>query len=415
MVGSNISSGLGRFALCETLESRKLFASVGTDASFNGGQFFTQFYGISESANEVVVLKDGRVLVGGHAEDAAGKERAVFALYNKNGTLGTSFDGDGKLILSTAATGKIGSVLDLQLTKDGNILVVGVGNLQKLKSNGTVDTSFGNAGYAALPTANDNSQAVVLADGSIRYGSYDGVSGVLRSATYSPTGKSTQSLRRSITRGGGEVLVTSATLVLPYATGTARAFRPDLSIESKFGRGGVLDLKPAVNAWIRANGPWYEGDTFVRAPAVDYSLDRSAWTKTGYAFFADTTAVSEKVPETNNANSTVTEIYAYANTTGTTVNAGGGPNLDGKKLPSTYFEPAPTFNGTVRGTFTTPAGKNVFFEPEGFTGGEFASAGDVASAGGGKYYVVGGSFQPGDVPFEDNYYGFLVTKTAFVG
>jgi hypothetical protein len=415
MVGSNISSGLGRSALCETLESRShLSATVGTDASFNGGRFFTKFYGINEEATDVVTLKDGRVLVGGRADDAQANAHLVFALYNKNGSLSTSFDGDGKLILSTAASRSVGEIRDVSLLKDGNVLVVGTNKLLKLKTSGQIDTAFGASGYATLPAPNYNSRTLVLSDGTIRYGSYDAETGVLRSAKYSAAGQSTQSLRRTINKDGGGVLITPTAAVLSFNDGTARQYRVDLSIESKFGKGGTLDLKPAYTAFAKANGPWTLGDQTYAVPEINYGGFGPSLTKTGYAFTATTDAFSDKVKATYGKYEGFTYLFAYAAPTGTSVTAGGG-DVDGTRFTSTRFQAYPQSGGDAYfgGWFTTTSGQRTYFEAEGFGGSELATVHGFTPAGNGQYYVVGGSFLPGDV--DNNYYGFIVGKTAFIG
>lgn len=92
------------------------------DTSFNGGGVATAFGGADAVANSVAVQADGKIVVAGEAIIGSTYDFAV-ARYNANGSLDTSFDGDGK------RTTPIGAGYDyaesVAIQSDGKIVVAG--------------------------------------------------------------------------------------------------------------------------------------------------------------------------------------------------------------------------------------------------------------------------------------------------
>ena len=138
-----------RCAHVEPLESRQLFASVAIDTSFgtSSGKTITDLGGNYDWANGMLVQPDGKILVTGNGSASDMIYAAV--RYNPNGTLDTTFSGDGKLQLDNTY-GWPGGVA---LQPDGKILLSGdlwdpVDEVEKmvifrLNANGSLDTSFG--------------------------------------------------------------------------------------------------------------------------------------------------------------------------------------------------------------------------------------------------------------------------------
>lgn len=119
------------------------YTSTGTlDSSFGGdGIVITDLGGRDDLAAAVLVQPDGRILVAGGFGDFISHSFAVVR-YNVNGTLDTSFGGDG---IVTLLFGSI--ALDLALQPDGRIVLVGsqLGDvaIARLNANGSPDTTFG--------------------------------------------------------------------------------------------------------------------------------------------------------------------------------------------------------------------------------------------------------------------------------
>jgi uncharacterized delta-60 repeat protein len=133
-VGS--SSGVGDFV------SIRYTANGVLDTTFGGdGIVFTDFTGAFDAAATVEIQKDGKILVSGFA----GSSQTGLVRYNTNGSLDTSFDTDGKLLISDFNS--FGSELQL----DGKIILVGsnaTGDVRtiRLNSNGSFDTTFNATG-----------------------------------------------------------------------------------------------------------------------------------------------------------------------------------------------------------------------------------------------------------------------------
>jgi uncharacterized delta-60 repeat protein len=118
------------------------------------------------------IQTDGKILVAG----ASNTNEFCLVRYNANGTLDTSFDGDGTLdFLDSREMGSL-SLSSVTAQPDGKILVVGKGNwvgliLARLNNNGSLDDSFDGDGIATtlLNSYNMNYPAsiVIQPDGKL--------------------------------------------------------------------------------------------------------------------------------------------------------------------------------------------------------------------------------------------------------
>ena len=86
----------------------------------------TDFARRSDYANAVVVQSDGKLLAGGHATYSRtnGRNRLAVARYNVDGTLDTTFSGDGKQ--TTNFTRRNDPVMNLGLQPDGKVVAAGI-------------------------------------------------------------------------------------------------------------------------------------------------------------------------------------------------------------------------------------------------------------------------------------------------
>ncbi len=116
------------------------------DTSFSGDGKQTTNFGAEDGAGGVALQDDGKIVVVGGAHDDL-----ALARYNPNGSLDTSFSGDGKQT-SDFGGGGAGS---LALQEDGRIVVVGSAPdldlsseffLARYTPNGSLDTSFSGDG-----------------------------------------------------------------------------------------------------------------------------------------------------------------------------------------------------------------------------------------------------------------------------
>jgi len=132
------------------------------DATFSGDGKQTTDFGREESAANAAIQPDGKILAVGSTETTAdGVDPATlpnaFALarYNPNGTLDSTFSGDGK---QTTDFGSLDTGSDVAVQSDGKILAAGGFNLisgnflvpyfglARFSPNGSLDTSFAGDG-----------------------------------------------------------------------------------------------------------------------------------------------------------------------------------------------------------------------------------------------------------------------------
>lgn len=144
------------------------------DTTFDGdGKWMnTVVSGRGAQAFDVVVQPDGKLVIAGTSTIAT--ERFVAVRLNVDGSLDTTFDGDG---ISITNTGLYGGANCVALQPDGKILLGGNGTINdkyivvRLTPTGTLDGTFNNSGklgFVAGPTVNDFMRRLaVLPDGKI--------------------------------------------------------------------------------------------------------------------------------------------------------------------------------------------------------------------------------------------------------
>jgi uncharacterized delta-60 repeat protein len=134
------------------------------DGTFGaGGMVITDFNGNEDGARVVVVLPDGKILVGGHRRtNASNSMNFALVRYNANGSLDTSFDGDGKVVTDFPESLSEGiSVLIPQA--DGKFIAAGSLYLGgptpensfqlafvRYNQDGGIDTTYGNNGIQKI-------------------------------------------------------------------------------------------------------------------------------------------------------------------------------------------------------------------------------------------------------------------------
>lgn len=164
--------GVGDFALARYDSNGSLDPGFGS-----GGKVTTDFAGFYDVANGVAIANDGKIVaVGAAAFDLTYKRDFAVARYNTDGSLDSSFDGDGKATFHLSQEYAIASSVVIQ-PSDGKIVVAGgavIPNnlgyfsdfaLVRYDEFGIPDPTFGNAGivlsdFGGSEYAND----VVLQD-----------------------------------------------------------------------------------------------------------------------------------------------------------------------------------------------------------------------------------------------------------
>jgi uncharacterized delta-60 repeat protein len=142
------------------------------DNSFDGDGRVASQLPTLEEANSIDLQADGRIVVGGKINASFGVFR-----FNSNGSLDTTFDGDG---IAIADFGIDSGARDIRVARDGKI--VGVGDsftnggggydlaVARFNSNGSLDQSFGSGGKVTTPVSGGEEylgRLVIQADGRI--------------------------------------------------------------------------------------------------------------------------------------------------------------------------------------------------------------------------------------------------------
>ncbi len=164
------------------------FNADGTlDTTFDSDGYATVNFGTSsETFNDVQIQSDGKIVVTGYAI-IDGHEQITVARFETNGSLDTTFDTDGLVIIDIGGVDDRGNALAIQ--SDGSLVIVGETYnstdddiaVVRLNSNGSLDTSFDadgiriisiNGGYedGCDVALDDNEQIVIVAKTSTNSG-----------------------------------------------------------------------------------------------------------------------------------------------------------------------------------------------------------------------------------------------------
>ncbi|HKP52244.1 MAG TPA: delta-60 repeat domain-containing protein [Chloroflexia bacterium] len=142
------------------------------DTTFSGdGKVTTDFSGYEDSANGLAIQSNGKIVAGGYAE-SSGSSGNDFALarYDTNGSLDTTFSGDGKV--TTDFSGGMDIAYDAVIQSDGKIVAAGKAHtltndydfaLARYNTNGTLDTTFSGDGKVTTDFSDDVEIAYGLA------------------------------------------------------------------------------------------------------------------------------------------------------------------------------------------------------------------------------------------------------------
>ena len=142
------------------------------DSTFSGDGKQTTDFAAQYGAKAVAIQPDGKIVAVGRA----GGGGFAIARYNANGTLDTSFSGDGK----QTANGGSGEANAVALQANGKIIVAGSGGglglrstgfvIARINSNGSLDTSFAGDGVQGIGFGGGKAEArgvAVRGDGKV--------------------------------------------------------------------------------------------------------------------------------------------------------------------------------------------------------------------------------------------------------
>ncbi len=232
--GSNISD----FAIARYDTNGKLDTSFDTDGKATT-DIATQFTSIADSALSVAIQSDGKIVVGGFAFMGSSNSRDMTLVrYNADGSLDTTFDGDGKATTNFGGTDYANSIAiqpDGKIISGGETCSTTTGNcfvaLSRYNTNGTPDSTFSGTGQVATTTGFDDGAYTIALQrsGKIIAAGYSFVDGgygfgILRYNTDGTLDSSFGTNGKVTTKFGGSADFTNADLI------NAVAIQPDGNI-----------------------------------------------------------------------------------------------------------------------------------------------------------------------------------------
>jgi uncharacterized delta-60 repeat protein len=145
------------------------------DTSFSGDGMVTTNISSNDGAYSVALQSDGKIVAAGYSNNGTNFDFALVR-YNTDGSLDTSFSGDGKV---TTAVGSSDDIINsIQIQSDGKIVAAGYSYngpnsdsaLARYNTDGSLDTSFSGDGKVttSVGSENDTIESIVLqTDGKI--------------------------------------------------------------------------------------------------------------------------------------------------------------------------------------------------------------------------------------------------------
>lgn len=273
LAGSTTPPGLPtRYAVA------RLTTGGALDATFDGdGRAFLQITGQNDAAQAVAMQpglggKPAKIVVVGSSYDAAPNAWGYsVARYNLNGSLDTTFDGDGKLVVIPAGRNSYANAVAIQtnrndvtgITVGGTSQVIpgyaGEFGVMRFTSTGALDTSFDGDGMAFLPGAwsSVSGNALRVTGGGIVMAgtaqtSNGGDVAVARftsagalDLTFNGTGTRTEGVGAKLVEGRAVALQTDGRILVAGRGGAPRTpfelvrCLPDGGLDATFGAGGV--------------------------------------------------------------------------------------------------------------------------------------------------------------------------------
>ncbi|MGN6727207.1 MAG: hypothetical protein ACTHLZ_14895 [Tepidisphaeraceae bacterium] len=325
--------------LAEALESRQYAAATPTSNGLSIHQVTTNFGGANEAALCIVPLRGGRVLAAG-TSTIHGVVRDVFALYDANGKLVSSFGSAGKVMFSAATSAWLGTPFKLKALPDGSALVLSQNGASHLQANGSLDYWFAQKGQAFgyFP------DAIVYADGHadlIGVNPTDYWHGDDLAWVRVPLTKTGQWTNQNIQGPAGRPQVIAPDRIASFLDYQAAVQLYDTNAHpvKGFGTNGKVLLQPALNRWLDTMRPWTSADgrpTTTR-PSV-HLVNLSPTTSGGYVLDVLLLGGAGRLTTHRSAAGTLqTSIHVQLDARGNVVAINAAPVA--RKVA--YFDPSP--------------------------------------------------------------------------
>ncbi|MEZ5428445.1 MAG: hypothetical protein R2747_19400 [Pyrinomonadaceae bacterium] len=267
------------------------------DTGFSDDGVVITQYSAFNQVEKLLIQPDGRIILGGTRH--FGQNDFAMVRYNTNGSLDTSFDGDGgaasPINIISEDFGK-----DMVLQTDGKIVMVGstaadqnsptdIGIIRR-NVNGSLDTSFNGTGILRVqfPNVNAGAEAVLIQnDGKIVIGGFlfTGINNALLLMRFNPNGfldttfgtngltltpvnSSNNSIRTLAQQSDGKILAGSQNLIARYSLNGI--------LDGTFGNSGLVTAPQTVQEIIVT-----EGDRFMIGGSVGSAVAASRFNSDG--------------------------------------------------------------------------------------------------------------------------------------
>lgn len=170
IVAGSYSFGNSDFALARYNNDGSL------DTNFNLDGLLTTDFGLAEELSAVAIQNDGKIVVGGSKHTAGQTDYdLVLARYNADGSLDTTFDTDGKVTTNLGSNYEYIAEIAIQ-PADDKIVVVGSKNISinnnnivvaRYNTDGSLDTTFDGDGIFTSSLVSFGSAILIQSDGKI--------------------------------------------------------------------------------------------------------------------------------------------------------------------------------------------------------------------------------------------------------
>lgn len=168
VVGSSTDDGIGKFGVARFNTDGSLDTTFDVD-----GKALTMLLPTTQVAFAVAIQSDGKIVAVGQVLNGSSQDIAVVR-YNSNGSLDTTFDGDGMVITSIGTTD---TGYGVAIQTDGKIVVAGTAYnsgydfaVVRYNTDGSLDTTFDTDGKVTTQVGLGDNQAkavVIQSDGKI--------------------------------------------------------------------------------------------------------------------------------------------------------------------------------------------------------------------------------------------------------
>ncbi len=148
--GKIIVAGWGSVAGDETFMAARYNADGSLDTTFDGNGIVSTNVGSGEDeqVRAMALQPDGKIILAGfYVYPVSGHERLALVRYNSDGSLDTTFDGDG-IVTTNVVSGENEGAYGIALQEDGKIVVVGYAGTDidfavlRYNADGSLDTTF---------------------------------------------------------------------------------------------------------------------------------------------------------------------------------------------------------------------------------------------------------------------------------